>query len=134
MTIQTAMAELFAGLYSRLSSDPTLSAKVTGVYSSVEEDNVHPYVTISEPISVPFTTKLKFGEDLSVVISAWSLYDGDLEAIKILNLCLDALATRMPLNGFKIIKIDVDEIRVFKDADPRIRHGILRMKYTIQNN
>ena len=134
MTIQTAMEELSIGLYERLSSDPILSAKITGVFSSVEEDQVHPYITVGEPTSLPFTTKNKFGEELSVVIHAWSLYDGNLEAIKLLNHCLDALSTRMLLNGFTIRKVDVENIRVFDDVDPRIRHGVLRLKYTIQNS
>lgn len=134
MTIQTAMEEISKALYERLSSDPILSAKITGVFNSVEEDQEFPYLTVGEPSVLPFTTKNKFGEELSIVIHAWSLYNGNLEAIKILNLCLDALSTRMTLNGFTIRKVDVDSIRVFDDADPRIRHGVLRLKYTIQNN
>jgi len=134
MTIQTAMAEIQRSIYERLSSDPTLSAKITGVFNSVEEDQAFPYLTVGEPSVLPFTTKNKFGEELSIVIHAWSLYNGNLEAINLLNLCLDALSTRMQLDGFTIRKVDVDSIRVFDDADPRIRHGVLRLKYTIQNN
>ena len=134
MTIQTAMEELSKSLYVRLSSDPILSAKITGVFSSVEEDLVHPYITVGEPTTLPFTTKNKFGEELAIVIHAWSLYNGNLEAIKLLNHCLDALSTRMALEGFTIRKVDVSEIRVIDDVDLRIRHGVLRLKYTIQNN
>lgn len=132
--IQTAMWELQKAIYQRLSSDPKLSAKVTGVFDSVEEDQTFPYITIGEPILLPFITKQKFGEELSIVIHAWSLYAGKKEAIDILNLCLASLSTRMTLDGFTIRKVDIDSIRVLDDVDPRIRHGVLHLKYTIQNN
>lgn len=134
MTIQTAMFSLQEGIFKRLSSDPAILEKVTGVFDAVGEDQLHPYITIGEPTMLPFKTKQKFGEELAIVIHAWSLYEGKKEAIDILNLCLTSLATRISLVGFSVRKVEVDEIRVFDDADPRIRHGVLRMKYTIQNN
>jgi hypothetical protein len=134
MTIQTAMLELQTKLYERLSLDPIISAKVEGVFDYVEEGQTFPYITIGEPSMLPFTTKSKFGEELSIVIHSWSTYTGKKESYEILNLCLTALASRMDLNGFTIEKVDIDQIRVIDDADPRIKHGILRMKYTIQNN
>ena len=134
MTIQTSMSELQTKLYERLSSDPILSAKVEGVFDFVEKGQAFPYITINEPTMIPFTTKSKFGEEMSVVINSWSTYAGKKESYEILNLCLAALAKRMNLNGFSIKKVDIDQIRVIDDADPRIKHGILRMKYTIQNN
>jgi hypothetical protein len=134
MSIQTAMLELQTKLYERLSLDPMLSEKVEGVFDYVEEGQVFPYVTIGEPTMVPFNTKQTFGEELSIVIHSWSTYTGKKESYEILNLCLAALAIRMVLTGFYIKKVDVDQIRVIDDADPRIKHGILRMKYTIQNN
>lgn len=133
MTIQTAMFELQRGIYNRLSTDPTISGKVTGVFDAVEKNQRFPYITIGEPTMQAFTTKQKFGEELSIVIHVWSIYEGKKEAIDIINLCLSSLASEMNLDGFKIQKVDVDTIRVFDDIDPRIRHGILRMKYTIQN-
>lgn len=134
MTIQTAMFELQKGIFQNLTTNPSLTAKVAGIFDSVDEGQEFPYITISEPSMLPFTTKRKFGEELSIVVHVWSTYNGKKEAIDILNLCLASLSTRMLLNGFTIRKVDVSEIRVFDDADPRIKHGILRMKYTIQNN
>lgn len=134
MTIQTAMFELQKGIFSRLSTDPIVLGKVAGVFDAVGEDQVFPYITIGEPNTLPSPTKQKFREELSIVIHVWSIYNGKKEAYDIINLCLASLAIRMNLNGFTIQKIDVDNIRVIDDADPRIKHGILRMKYTIQNN
>lgn len=134
MTIQTAMWELQTAIFQRLTSNPSLTAKVTGVFDAVDKDQAHPYVTISEPSMLPFTTKQKFGEELSIVIHAWSTYNGKKEAIDILNLCLASLSVRMDLDGFIIRKVDIESMRVFDDANPRIRHGVLHLKYTIQNN
>lgn len=134
MAIQTAMFELQKGIFTRLSDDPIISEKVTGVFDSVGKNQPFPYITIGEPTMLPFTTKQKFGEELAIVIHVWSTYDGKKETIDIINLCLTSLAAEMNLNGFRVQKVDVDNIQVFDDADPRIRHGVLRMKYTIQNN
>lgn len=133
VTIQTAMFELQKGIFTRLSNDPTVLEKVTGVFDAVGEGQKYPYITIGEPTMLPFETKQKFGEELSIVIHAWSIYNGKKEAIDILNLCLSSLALEMNLEGFKINKVGIDNMRVFDDTDNRIYHGILRMKYTIQN-
>jgi hypothetical protein len=134
MAIQTAMFELQKGIFTRLSTDPIISERVTGVFDAVGENQAFPYITIGEPSMLPFNTKSKFGEELSIVIHVWSLYEGKKEAIDIINLCLSSLSSGVNLDGFTVRKIDVDNIRVFDDTDPRIRHGVLRMKYTIQNN
>lgn len=132
--IQTAMIELQTAIFQRLSSDSDISEKVKGVFDAVEEDQTFPYITIGEPVTEPFLIKQKFVEELSIVIHAWSVYEGKKEAIDILNLVLMALSKRMDLNGFTIEKVDVNQIRVFDDTDPRIKHGIVRMKYTIKNS
>ncbi|MGN7409967.1 DUF3168 domain-containing protein [Sporosarcina sp. SAFN-010] len=132
--VQTAMFELQKGIFQNLTSNPSLTAKVTGVFDSVNEGQEFPYITISEPFMLPFETKQKFGEELSIVIHGWSTYNGKKEAIDILNLCLASLAMKMNLDGFAIQKVEVSSMRVFDDADPRIKHGVLTMKYTIQNN
>jgi hypothetical protein len=134
MTIQTAMLELQTKMFERLSSDPTLLAKIEGVFDAVEEDQLHPYITIGEPTMLPFTTKSKFGEELAIVIHSWSVYAGKKESYEILNLCLASLRVQLGLNGFTIRKVVVENITVIDDVDPRIKHGILRLKYTIQNN
>lgn len=128
------MSELQKGIYERLSTDTALAEKVAGVFDYVGEDQLHPYVTVNEPISLPFTTKQTFGEELSIVINSWSTYAGKKESYEILNLCLSALSKKIEMTGFVIRKVDVDTIQVIDDADPRIKHGVLRMKYIIQNN
>ncbi|AYC28724.1 DUF3168 domain-containing protein [Paenisporosarcina cavernae] len=132
--IQTAMAELQKGIYERLSTDTALAKKVTGVFDYIGEDQLHPYVTVNEPISLPYNTKQSFGEELSIVINSWSTYAGKKESYDILNHCLSALSKKIEMTGFVIKKVDVDTIQVIDDADSRIKHGILRMKYVIQNN
>jgi hypothetical protein len=132
--IQTAMIELQTSIFQRLSSDFAVMQKVKGVFDAVEEDQPFPYITIGEPTSEQFVLKQKFVEELSIVIHAWSTYEGKKEAVDILNLVLMSLSKRMDLKGFTIEKVDVNQIRVFDDTDPRIKHGIVRMKYTIKNS
>lgn len=133
MYFDTALWPLQQSIYQRLSADKELIEKVTDVFDSVPENQPYPYVVIGEPSTLPFDTKNTFGEELSIVIHVWSDYEGKKEAYEILNACQKALAYKLELTDFKILKAARLGMQVFDDIDPRIKHGVLRMKYTVKN-
>lgn len=133
MSYQTALWPLQVTIYERLSSDPTLSGMVTGIFDYIPENQLYPYVVIGQPTVAPHDTKNTFGEEISLVIHAWSVYDGKKEAYDILNACLSALSYRLDITGFKILKAERTGLQVFDDIDPDIKHGVLRLKYIINN-
>lgn len=130
---ETALLELQKALYQRLSSDLALSALVAGVFDAVSEDQPYPYVVIGEPAALPFESKSTFGEQIDMVIHVWSDYAGKKEAYEILSACQKALAYRLDLTGFRVLKVERKGISVFDDIDPRLRHGVLRMRFFINN-
>ena len=129
----TALFELQTAIYERLSTDTALSALVTGVFDAVPEDQPYPYVVIGEPSVLPFESKNTFGEQIDLVIHAWSEYAGKKEAYDMLSACQKALAYRLNVTGFRIEKVERKGINVFDDIDPRLRHGVLRMRFFINN-
>lgn len=133
MTYETALWPLQQAVFQRLSSDPVLSGMVTGVFDHVPENQPFPYVVIGEPSELPFDTKSTFGEEISLVLHVWSDYAGKKEAYNILAACQKALAYRLEVDGFKLLKVERAGKQVFDDIDPRIKHGVLRMRYTINN-
>jgi hypothetical protein len=133
MSYNTSLWPLQVAIYQRLSLDPVISEMVTGVFDSVGEDQAFPYITIGEPSLLPFDTKNTFGEEVSLVIHVWSDYAGKKECYDILNACFKALAYRLDVTGFKVLRAGRQSMRVFDDIDPVIKHGVLRMRYTINN-
>lgn len=135
MSFETALWPLQQAIYERLISFQDLSnTGLTGVFDHVPKDQPFPYVVIGEPTTLPFDTKNTFGEELSLVIHAWSDYPGKKEAYEMLNSCQKALATKLEILEFKILKVERLGMQVFDDIDPRIKHGVLRMKYTIRSD
>jgi len=133
MSYETALWPLQQAIFQRLSSDPTLSGMITGVFDAVKENQAYPYVMIGEPKALPFDTKNTFGEEISIVIHVWSDYTGKKEAYDILNACLKALSYKLDIQGFELLKAERREMTVFDDINPDIKHGVLRMRYTIKN-
>ncbi|WP_203364716.1 DUF3168 domain-containing protein [Bacillus sp. REN10] len=133
MAYETALWELQKAIYQRLSTDQRLLFLVTGVFDATGENQVYPYVVIGEPSVLPLDTKSTFGEEISVTIHAWSDYSGKKQAYDILDACLSALSYKLDMTGFETLKVERTGLQVFDDIDPSIRHGVLRMRYSIKN-
>jgi len=131
---QTSLWALQVALYERLSSDAKLNEVITGVYDEVKKDAVFPYVTYDSPNVNPFDTKTSTGENITFVIHCWSRYSGNKEAMEILNLILQAISTPLELSGgFSMQKQGREQIQVITDADGTTRHGILRVRFYVNN-
>lgn len=133
--LKTALWPLQQAIFQRLSNDTTLMQKVTGVYDAVSEDTPFPYVTIGEPNMTPFETKISYGENIPWVLHCWSRYSGKKEAYEILNLMIQALTKESwSVNGFNLIKFNIEtNMQVIEDIDGQTYHGILRVRFFINN-
>lgn len=135
MTISTALWPLQKAVFQRLSTDPVILEMTTGVFDSVGEDQVHPYITIGEPSELPLETKNTYTEEISLVVHVWSTYAGKKEAYDILNAVFQAVGKGLSIEGpFTLKKVAKPRMNVIDDIDPRIKHGIARFTITIKNN
>ena len=133
--LNTALWPLQVAIVKRFESDEPLMAMVKAVKDSVEKDTPFPYVTIGDPQVVPFETKTSFGEEITIVLHCWSRYEGKKEAYEILNLMLRAL-TKSPLmieGDFSIFGVKLEQLTVIKDIDEVTKHGIMRIRFHINN-
>lgn len=131
MAVGTALWELQKAIFQRLSSDPSVTGLVTGVFDHVPNDQAFPYIQLGDPNMLPFDTKTSSGEEIAFVIHAWSQYPGKKEAYDILNACLKSI-TLSPLSiegGFSIVRVERQQIQVFDDIDGRNKHGVLRLRF-----
>jgi len=133
VAIRTSLSPLQTALFQRLSSDSAVTGLVTGVFDYVPEGTVFPYIRIGEPTVTPQVTKTTYGEQVSVVIHAWSQYRGKKEAYDILNACLAATTSPLQVNGFDLFDQRVDQLQVFDDIDGMTKHGVLRVIFFINN-
>jgi len=133
MTYELPLLELQTAIYKLLKSSVLLTEKVSGVFDAVPENQPYPYVVIGSPFTNPFDTKVTNGEEINLTIHVWSDYNGKKECYELLNICQQLLNYRHDVTNFKILRIDRKGTQVFDDIDPRIRHGVLNLRYTIKN-
>lgn len=133
VSYKSALWPLQSAIYQRLSSDAVVSALVKGVFDAVEENQPYPYVVIGEPTTLPFDSKNTFGDEISLNIHVWSDYAGKKQTYDIMSACQNALAYYFDIPGFDVLRVERRGMQVFDDIDPRIKHGVARMRYTIKN-
>lgn len=143
--LKSALWSTQKAIYQRLSNDQALIDKVHNVFDKVpefiedEQGNEipvpFPYVNIGEPISSPFETKSSYGENIPWVLHCWSRYPGKKEAYEILDLMLQALTKESwNVEGFKIFKFNIEpNMQVIEDIDGETYHGIMRIRFHINN-
>ncbi|MGG3624397.1 DUF3168 domain-containing protein [Bacillus gobiensis] len=134
--MKTALFELQKALFQRFTNDTALSSKVDGrIYDAVPENTPYPYVSIGEPTNNPFDTKSSLGENIILSVHCWSSYNGKKEAYEILNLILQSLSGP-PLQiggGFKLQDFRREQMNVIIDIDGKTKHGILELRFYINN-
>jgi hypothetical protein len=132
--MKTALWELQQTLIERLKSDIPLNNVITGVYDKVSKNYTLPYATIGEPTVTPFTSKNSYGENITIVLHAWSNHNGKKEAYDILNLILQSLSSNpLYVEGFSLFRMETEQIQVITDIDGATQHGILRLRCWINN-
>lgn len=132
--MKTAIFDVHAALYKILKSNPEVMTLITDIYEGVAEELTYPYITLNQPLSTTVPNLTTRFEDITIVINIWSIDpSGKEEAYIILNSVIKALRFRLELEGFLMRKIALGETRVIDDVDPRIKHGIVRVTYTIQH-
>ncbi|MGG3662519.1 DUF3168 domain-containing protein [Bacillus gobiensis] len=133
--MRTALFELQKALFQRFTNDASLSSKVGGrIYDAVPENTPYPYVTIGEPTDTPFDTKSSYGENIILSVHCWSSYNGKKEAYEVLNLILHSLSRPLELGGgFKLQDFRREQMNVIIDIDGKTKHGILELRFYINN-
>lgn len=133
--MQTALWAVQEAMYKKLSTHEGLAGLVQDrIFDNASvEDVTYPYVVIGEPLADPLETKTTAGEEIAIVLHVWSTYSGKKEAVEIINACLDALKGATSVEGFQLLKVKVDGTQVFEDTDTTRRHGVLRMRYWVNN-
>jgi len=104
------------------------------LYDAHPENAVFPYVTMGEITARDWSDKFEDGMEVYSTIHIWSQYKGRKEADQMADTILQALTSsdldlapnfRASFNGLDLYELIID-------IDGITRHGILRMKYLIE--
>jgi hypothetical protein len=122
-------------IYTRLTSDATLMALVTGVYDDVPEITSYPYVVLGDDSDINYGTKTLDGLQYVINIHAWSRYRGVKQATEILERIYYLLHEyAIVVTGASAVHIRQEFNTVLTDDDGITRHGIIRFRVVIFDN
>lgn len=104
------------------------------IFDNLPEQAAFPYVVMGEVSGRDWSDKFKPGQAVYSTIHVWSQYPGRKEAAEIQDEVLRAL-TSAPLDlnpDFRAVFEGFDMSEIIIDVDGATRHGIVRMKYLIE--
>ena len=105
------------------------------VSDATEEDAAFPYIKMGETTALAWSDKSKPGQTVLLTIHFWSRYQGRKECLEMIDAVLRAITNGfVPDLGseFRVVHQELDGQDVIVDLDGITRHGILRMKYLIE--
>lgn len=129
-----ASRALQKAVYQNLTSYQPLMDKVNQVTETPGKDDPYPYVVLGDQSSTPFETKSSFGEEITMDFHVWG-GTTRAEAQDISSHVLEALSS-MPLmfDGFTFVAKKLVLAQVITDTDGVTKHGIIKVRFTINNN
>jgi len=104
------------------------------IFDNLPEQAEFPYVVMGEVSGRDWSDKFEPGQEVFSTVHIWSQYPGRKEAAEMQNAILQAL-TSSPLDlgpGFYTARGALDMSEMIIDIDGTTRHGIVRMKYLIE--
>jgi len=104
------------------------------IYDDHPENEDFPYVTMGEITARPWCDKFEDGMEIFSTIHIWSRYHGRKEAEEMSDAILQALtlSTLDLAPNFRAALDSLDGFDLIIDIDGITRHGIMRMKYLIE--
>lgn len=134
MTWKLASRALQKATFKNLESYQPLMEMVNQITESPGKDDPYPYVVIGDQSSTPFETKSSFGENITMDFHVWG-GTTRAEAQDISSRVLEAL-TYKPLmfEGFTFVAKKLVLAQVITDTDGVTKHGIIKVRFTINNN
>jgi len=104
------------------------------VFDESPENEPYPYVVMGEITAKDWSDKLEDGMEVYSTIHVWSQYHGRKEADEMADKILQALSSSAIAVGsnFRTALDRLDGYNLIVDMDGKTRHGIIRMKYLVE--
>ena len=118
MTAVSAISELQEVVFTALSTNPALGAKVTAVYDQPDSGAVMPYVSMGPTESLESGTKTEDGLLVTYQIFVWSSELSQMESKEVMALIDDALqAADLSIAGYHHVFLGLEKAKVLWNTD-----------------
>lgn len=127
--------ELQTAVYQRLANDDKVKNMVTKIADHISDDMEFPYIVIGEPSLTFEEIKNADVSEVSLTLHVWSSQEenrGNRQTYEILNAIFEALRPKLHLSSFDLIRVRVQEPKVFDDIDDRVKHGVIIYRFTLK--
>lgn len=114
--------------------DRIVSATGREVYDDFPENVPMPHIVMGEIDGRDWSDKFRPGQEVTATVHIWSDYHGKKEVAEIMDEVLQAL-TSSPLSlgdSFRAVCEGLDMSGLIIDIDGITRHGILKLKYLVE--
>lgn len=126
----SALWPVQVAVYTALTGHAALMAAVAGVYDGeADQAAAFPYIVVGSATEVPAHTFGRKGWGDTLTIHVWSNYGGRKQALEILDLIDDALASPLAISGHQTARLRREFAEVLTDPDGS-RHVPARYRVT----
>lgn len=104
------------------------------VYDDDPEQPAYPYIKTGEFDARSWSDKSKPGQEVLFKLHFWSRYPGKKEVAEMMDAVLGILTAAYPALGpeFNVVFQEMESNNILIDIDGATRHGILEMKYLVE--
>lgn len=130
-----AAYELQKAVYTALTGNAPLMAKITGVFDEPDESAPFPFVVIGDGTAVESSTKTEDCQNITLVLHVWSDARGRMEVKDIMGLVFDALeGASLSLSSHVLILLRFEMAEDFRDVQggPPVYRGVMRFRALTQ--
>lgn len=130
-----ALFELQKVVYTALSGNAPLMAKITGVFDEADENAALPIVVVGDGTSLENSTKTEVGQDTTLTLHAWSEAGGRMEVKEIMSLVFDALeGASLTLSGHSLVLLRFEFSEDFREVEGKrnLYHGVMKFRALTQ--
>jgi hypothetical protein len=124
-------------IYSRLTGNAALMAKLTGVFDFIPDNQTYPFIQIGEVDYSPFDTQTFDGFQGTITINLWhrSSSRGRSTLHDIQNDVYNLLHNWIPsVSGYTVVSMRFDFSNIIVDPDAVTYHGVQRFKIIMGGN
>lgn len=134
-----ATQPLQAGLYARLTGDPTLMGLVTGIYDQPPEPAQLDYVVIRDLLSIDDGTHSSYGSQITATLHTWTRARGNAAGNAVAGRVYSLLHQQAPaldplVDGHTVYIVRREFHQNLTDPEPDLRHRVDRYRIYVYQN
>jgi hypothetical protein len=134
---KSSLNDIQKALYQQMTSDPDLTALITGVFDYVPDNQAFPYIMISGFIENPWNTFNRNGKEVTATFHIYSDQKGNKEVYTILNRLNQVLdGAALTLDNHSLVSLQFEDAMNWSNELElkQVREVAVRYRIYVQEN